>query len=121
KSLPEGTCKTGQTPFQSLSQPTGTCSGVDLDQFVVRRFDGLFHRHALHRLGVHVADQVFGNYLGRLAAGRAGITGKTAAFRRGAEWRHARVVLPELMLLPHLGWTDREALLGDEPLIENRF
>jgi hypothetical protein len=41
----------------------------------------------LHRLGVHVAEQVFGNDLGRLATSRAGIAGKTAAFRRDAERR----------------------------------
>src|SRR5262249_875742 len=97
------------------------CSGVDIDQFFVRRSDGLFRRHALHCLGVHVADQVFGNDLGSLAARWAGIPGKTAALRRGAERRHDRVVLPQLMFLPHLGWTDREALLGDEPLIVDRF
>ena len=49
------------------------------------RFDGLFGGHALHRLRIHVGNDVLRDDLGRLSAGRPGIAGEMPAFGGGAE------------------------------------
>src|ERR1700681_4714758 len=67
-------------------------SGVDLHQLGMGPFDRIFGGHALHRLGVHVDDDEFADRFGGRAASRPGIATETTTFRRGAEWRHHRIV-----------------------------
>src|SRR5205085_5728192 len=83
----------------------------------MRPLDSVCRRHALHGLGVHVGNDVFRDDLRRLAVGRPGIAGKVPAFGCGAERQHDRVFLPQLVAFPHLGGTDREALLRHPPLL----
>src|SRR5262245_17791082 len=46
---------------------------VDLAHLFGRPLHRLLGRHALHRLGVHVGDDVLGEHLGRLAVRRPGV------------------------------------------------
>src|SRR5215469_10087741 len=102
------------TPM-SFSQP----SSVDLDQLAMGPFDSLFRCGPLHRLRVHVGNDVLRDYLGGFAVGRSGIAGEMAALGGGAERQHNGIFLPKLVVFPDFGWADRETLLCHPPLLVN--
>src|SRR5262249_50705869 len=57
-----------------FDRPRG--SGVDLHELVMRPFDGVLRRHPLHRLRVHVDDEVLGDDLGGLPGRGTGVAGE---------------------------------------------
>src|SRR5258708_10017031 len=112
----DGASCSPQAPWTSA-----VSSYVGLDDLVVGPPRGIFGRHALHSLGVHVHDDVLAQHLRRLAAGRPGITHQSPGADGRPERLHDRVLVPQRMLLPIGRWAAGEALLRDEPFLEDRL
>src|SRR6185436_10755671 len=93
--------------------------GVDLAELA----GGPFHRFLrLHlpaaRARVHHGDDELVPGLGCLLVGLAGVAHQALLqLRRGAEWRHHRVLLPHGVVFPLLGRADGVALLHGETLL----
>src|SRR5207247_1998944 len=90
---------------------------VDLLEFALRPLDGLFGRHALYCLSVHVRDDVLADPFLGLGIRRTGKAWRLAEAGSDLEWRHYRINVPELVRFP-LGCTRcGEALLREKPLL----
>src|SRR5579883_731347 len=116
------------TPISTRSPPAtraflriSSTSGVDFHQLAMRPGDGVLRLHALHRLGVHVDDDVLGLHLGGLARGRPGIAEQPAGDRDHLERGQHRIGGPHRIVLPHLGGAGGIALLRGEPFLEHRL
>src|SRR5580658_10177139 len=99
-----------QRENRSWFKSPSASAGVDALELPVGPFHGVLGRHALHRLGVHVGDEVLAQTFGRLAIGGTGIARELAGARRRLEWQHRRIFVPERIALPYGRRTDRIAL-----------
>src|SRR5947208_239358 len=70
-------------------------SDVNLAQLTGCPPYGVLRRHALHRLGVHVDDDVLAQHLAGFAIRRPGIAGELSGAAGIAERQHDRILLPE--------------------------
>src|SRR5215813_7661731 len=95
----------------------GLTSDVDLLELSLRPLHGILGGHALDGLRVHINDDVLGYDLGCLARRGPLVASEAPCARRLLVGQHDRVVAPQLVLFPIRGRADREALLGDEPLV----
>src|SRR5215211_3799293 len=95
----------------------GLTSDVDLRELSLCPLHGILGGHALHGLCVHINDDVLGYDLGCLARRGPLVASEAPCARRLLVGQHDRVVAPQLVLFPIRGRADREALLGDEPLV----
>src|SRR5258708_20440610 len=96
---------------------SGPLSLVDLLELTLGPLHGVLGRHALHALGVHVGDDVFGEGLGGLRGGRPGVAEQPRVAGGRAEHLERLVELaPHRVVLPLWGGADRIALLRCEPL-----
>src|SRR5262249_48337646 len=103
------------------AQPASNASRVDLDKLPMGPFDRVLGWRALHRLRIHVGDDVLGHDLGCRPVSRPGISCRATNLGEGAEWKHHRVLLPQRMVLPFCRWPECETLLRSEPLVEYRL
>src|SRR5438270_5159589 len=95
----------------------GLTSDVDLRELSLCPLHGILGGHALDGLCVHINDDVLRYDLGCLARRGPLVASEAPCARRLLVGQHDRVVAPQLVLFPIRGRTDREALLGDEPLV----
>src|SRR6266404_4922265 len=96
---------------------SGPLSLVDLLELTLGPLHGVLGRHALHALGVHVGDDVFGEGLRGLRGGRPGVAEQPRVAGGRAEHLQRLVELaPHRVVLPLVGGADRVALLRGEPL-----
>src|SRR4029078_1844279 len=93
-----------------------TLRRVDLLQLALGPLHRVLGGHALHRLGVHVGDDVLAEAFLRLGARRAGETRRLAELGRDLVGRHDGIDVPQLVALPLGRAGSREALLGFEEL-----
>src|SRR5262249_839083 len=87
----------------------GITSAVALLEFLLGPLHRVLCGHALHRLGVHVGDDVLGPNLGGLRVGRPGEARCLTQPRRHLVGGHHRVLFPQLVLFPGGGTRRGEA------------
>src|SRR5262249_13275122 len=92
-------------------------SGVDLLEFLLGPLDRLLCGHALHRLGVHVGDEVLVPNLGSPCIGRPGEARCLTQPCRNLIGPHHRVIVPQFVLFPVGGARRGKAFLRQEPLL----
>src|SRR6516165_3167036 len=92
------------------------CSAVDLHQLLMRPLHCVLRWHPLHRLRVHIDNDIFGDHLGRAAARWSGIARQSPIVRYISERQQHRVDIPHRVLLPILCRAVGIALLGRKPL-----
>src|SRR5215831_1460738 len=112
----------GQTGVQrGCHSQQMSASRVNFDKLPMSPPDRILGRHTLHRLRIHIGDDVLGHDLGCRPVRRPGIACSATDLRDGAEWEHDRVVLPQRMVLPLCCGPECETLLRGEPLVEHRL
>src|SRR5262249_28978232 len=68
-----------------------------------------------------VDNDVLAQYLAGFAIGRTGVAWELSGAAGFLERQHDRILLPQRILFPNRGWTDRIALLRIKPGLVDRF